>query len=81
MGFLKRFFSIGGKRNKNKRQEQDQYCPETRLGPIQEDEQEAAVSRLLRSSSSRYAVVAELDYASLPPLREYTVFFIRKFNF
>ena len=31
---------------------------------------EVAASRLLRSSSARFAVVSEMDYASLPPIRE-----------
>ncbi|KAF8637604.1 hypothetical protein AX17_002673 [Amanita inopinata Kibby_2008] len=33
-----------------------------------DEEHEAAIGRLLRSSSARFAVVSELDYASLPPL-------------
>ena len=37
---------------------------------VDDQEHEAAVGRLLRSSSARYAVVSELDYASLPPLRK-----------
>ncbi|KAF8623029.1 hypothetical protein AX15_006541 [Amanita polypyramis BW_CC] len=35
---------------------------------IDDQEHEAAIGRLLRSSSARFAVVSELDYASLPPL-------------
>ncbi|KIY53388.1 hypothetical protein FISHEDRAFT_55250 [Fistulina hepatica ATCC 64428] len=34
----------------------------------EDEDQEAVASRLLRSSSARYAVVSELDYASLPPI-------------
>ena len=50
--------------------------PAATLTPIAEgndedSEQEAVASRLLRSSSRRFEVVSELDYASLPPIREY----------
>lgn len=31
---------------------------------------EVAVSRLLRSSSAHFSVVSEADYANLPPIRE-----------
>ena len=31
---------------------------------------EAAASRLLRSSSAHFNVVAEMDFAALPPIRE-----------
>jgi len=34
------------------------------------DNGEAAATRLLRSSSARFAVVSEMDYTSLPPIRE-----------
>jgi hypothetical protein len=68
MGFLKRFFSVGKKGNKRKTGTSDHSKRE--LGPIEEDEQEATASRLLRSASSRFAVVHEVDYSSLPPLRE-----------
>ena len=37
---------------------------------VVDQEHEADIGRLLRSSSARYAVVSELDYASFPPLRE-----------
>ena len=66
MGFLKRFFSIGSRRKKNKR-----ILPDPVLGRIQEEEQEAAASRLLRSSSSRFTVVSEVDYSNLPPMRKF----------
>ena len=68
MGFLKRIFSIGSKKGKK--------CPQTikvdseLRGIREEEEHEANVGRLLRSSSTRYAVVSELDYTSLPPLRK-----------
>lgn len=68
MGLLKRIFSIGSKKNK-KPKPQIVHNVDAGLRAI-EEEHEAAVGRLLRSSSARYAVVAEVDYASLPPLRE-----------
>ncbi|EDR14018.1 uncharacterized protein LACBIDRAFT_305368 [Laccaria bicolor S238N-H82] len=73
MGLLKRLFSIGGKKNKKKRHEIIHNVPlPEQSGPglrtIDEEEHEAAVGRLLRSSSTRFAVVSEVDYASLPPL-------------
>jgi hypothetical protein len=37
----------------------------------QHEDQEATVSRLLRSSSARFAAMGEVDYTSLPPLRKY----------
>jgi hypothetical protein len=46
---------------------------------LEEEEHEAAVGRLLRSSSSRYAVVKEIDYTDLPPLRK-NLHFIFKFQ-
>jgi hypothetical protein len=57
------------------RQQQTQRQPVTLISDdqtqiIDDQEHEAAVGRLLRSSSARYAVVSELDYASLPPLRK-----------
>lgn len=75
MGLLKRLFSIGGKKNKQKRHEITHNVPlPEQSGPglrtIDEEEHEAAVGRLLRSSSTRFAVVSEVDYASLPPLRK-----------
>lgn len=69
MGFLKRLFSVGKKRNKRKHSS-DPKRELVHLAPVEEDEQEAAASRLLRSTSSRFAVVHEVDYSSLPPLRE-----------
>jgi len=66
MGFLKRVFSIGSKNGKKR---PHIVKPDTGLRGIwEEEEHEATVGRLLRSSSTRFAVVSELDYASLPPL-------------
>ncbi|XP_006461821.1 hypothetical protein AGABI2DRAFT_118673 [Agaricus bisporus var. bisporus H97] len=70
MGFLKRIFSIGSK--KNRKQSSSKPLPATveeeQRRELEEEEHEAAVGRLLRSSSSRYAVVKEIDYTDLPPL-------------
>ncbi|KIM90494.1 hypothetical protein PILCRDRAFT_185278 [Piloderma croceum F 1598] len=70
MGFLQRYFSIGTRRSK-KQKGVDVYdvppVPDLRR---QHEQQEEAVNCLLRSSSARFAVMREVDYASLPPLRE-----------
>ncbi|KAF9454257.1 hypothetical protein P691DRAFT_692828 [Macrolepiota fuliginosa MF-IS2] len=74
MGFLKRIFSIGSKKQKKRQQVPDDLPPplpsidEERRRKLEEEEHEAAVGRLLRSSSSRFAVVKEVDYSNLPPL-------------
>lgn len=66
MGFLKKFFSIGSKKSKKRAlavHELEQQQP-------REEDAEAAVSRLLRSSSARLDTESGLNCASLPPLRE-----------
>ncbi|KAH7913828.1 hypothetical protein BJ138DRAFT_1171030 [Hygrophoropsis aurantiaca] len=72
MGFLKKFFSIGSKKSKKRAlglHSSDTVPPIPELlKPCREEDTEAAVSRLLRSSSARFAVGSELDYASLPPM-------------
>lgn len=68
MGFLKRIFSIGSK--KHKKRPHIIHNVDAGLRAIEEEEHEAAVGRLLRSSSARFAVVSEVDYTSLPPLRK-----------
>lgn len=76
MGFLKRFFSFGSKKDKKRPPIPDVLIPapktpsadNERKRKLEEEEHEAAVGRLLRSSSSRYAVVKEVDYSNLPPL-------------
>ncbi|TDL23951.1 hypothetical protein BD410DRAFT_720025 [Rickenella mellea] len=70
MGFLKRFFSMGSKKNKKKRNEQPLFDPNLHRERRrrEEQEQEAVASRLLRSSSAHFAVVSEVDYSSLPPI-------------
>ena len=70
MGFLKRMFSIGGKKAKKRPPIVHNVTMDPKLQAISEEEEhEATVGRLLRSSSARFAVVSELDYTSLPPLR------------
>lgn len=69
MGFLKKFFSIGSK--KSKRRESVHHNLESLPKHLQstgEEDAEAAVSRLLRSSSARFPVESGSNYASLPPL-------------
>ncbi|KAF5316167.1 hypothetical protein D9619_006474 [Psilocybe cf. subviscida] len=78
MGFLKRLMSLGGKKNKkDSRPHIVHNVPVPELpwsqsqdAPIMsnEEEHEAAVGRLLRSSSARFAESTELNYANLPPL-------------
>ncbi|KAI0251814.1 hypothetical protein BJV78DRAFT_1208959 [Lactifluus subvellereus] len=74
MGFFQKFLSLGSRKNKKRRAA---LTLETRSLPLSRDseemrrlqeEQEEVASRLLRSSSLRYAVVSEVDYSSLPPL-------------
>jgi hypothetical protein len=36
----------------------------------QHEQQEETVNYLLRSSSAKFAIMREIDYASLPPIRE-----------
>lgn len=79
MGFFHKFLSLGSKRSNKRRAARH---AEARAVPPpskeelrrQQEEQEEVASRLLRSSSLRYAVVNEVDYAALPPLRMYSQF-------
>ncbi|KAG2011756.1 hypothetical protein CC2G_011839 [Coprinopsis cinerea AmutBmut pab1-1] len=79
MGFLKRLFSIGGKNKKLRKSRivhnvplpevaESKPEPATPADEQGEEDHEEAVSRLLRSSSQRYAVVAEVDYTNMPPM-------------
>ncbi|KAK0467126.1 uncharacterized protein EV420DRAFT_1474505 [Desarmillaria tabescens] len=71
MGFLRRILSLGGKKSKKNRRHDDIQDPgelDFRYRPQTEEESEAAANHLLRSSSARFATVAEMDYHSLPPL-------------
>ncbi|KAG6891185.1 hypothetical protein C0995_008437 [Termitomyces sp. Mi166 len=67
MGFLKRIFSLGSKKNKKQRPN-IVHNVDAKLRALEEAEHEAAIGRLLRSSSTRYTVVSEVEYSSLPPL-------------
>lgn len=73
MGFLQNLLSLRSRRSKKHRtrMEVDTYGTPPILDLRQQhDDQEATVNRLLRSSSARFAIMREVDYASLPPLRE-----------
>jgi len=83
MGLLKRLFSLGSKKSKKERPPivHNTPIPEqpwSEVRAVDDEEHEAAVSRLLRSSSARFVETAELNYATLPPLREqlYICFFL-----
>jgi len=77
MGLIKRILSLGSKKSKKKRPEIHHTVP---VGvPVDEigmrsagndEDTEIAANLLLRSSSARFAVVSEVDYTSLPPLRK-----------
>jgi hypothetical protein len=75
MGFLKRLFSVGSKKNKTRGQPAEHDSNHLRRYetsqsmPLISEEAEADASRLLRSASARWAVVSEADYSPLPPLR------------
>lgn len=80
MGFIKRLLSMGSKKGKKSKREQlggmpyEQTAHAATQGDLldrkkEEEEQEAKASRLLRSSSAHFAVVSEVDYTSLPPIR------------
>lgn len=79
MGLLKRLLSLGGKKNKAKKTPIITHNVDINTLPvgqgsrstIAEEDSEAVANRLLRSSSARYAVVREVSYADLPPMREY----------
>ncbi|KAF7356613.1 hypothetical protein MVEN_00995400 [Mycena venus] len=66
---LKRFFSIGSKKNKNsKKRPQIVHNVPNPLQPTSDADDSFGATELLRSASARYAVVHEVDYNSLPPL-------------
>jgi hypothetical protein len=83
MGLLKRLFSLGSKKSKKQRPPivHNTPIPEQPWSEVRtadDEEHEAAVSRLLRSSSARFTENPELNYATLPPLRKrllYTILF------
>lgn len=74
MRLLKRFFSIGSRKSKKRSADPciEPLPPvQEHLKPCQVDDTEAAVSRLLRSSSARYAAEPQIGLSSLPPLRKF----------
>ncbi|KAH9165105.1 hypothetical protein EDB89DRAFT_2013297 [Lactarius sanguifluus] len=73
MGFFHKFLSLGSRRSKKRRaasRAEARAVPPLSREELrrQQEEQEEVASRLLRSSSLRYAVVNEVDYSALPPL-------------
>lgn len=77
MGFLKRLFSIGSKKNKNKALASE-YDPTTlrrhqtnQTMPLISEDADATASRFLRSASARFANASEPDFHALTPLREF----------
>ncbi|KIM44646.1 hypothetical protein M413DRAFT_66915 [Hebeloma cylindrosporum] len=73
MGLFKRLFSLGSKKSKKQRPAivHNTPIPEqpwSEVRAVDDEEHEAAISRLLRSSSARFVETAELNYATLPPL-------------
>ncbi|KAF8523605.1 hypothetical protein JB92DRAFT_2704662 [Gautieria morchelliformis] len=72
MGFLTRFFSLGGKsKRKNRNNDQPKKNAGSfstpRLLPLPQD-QEVVENRLLRSSSTHFSILSETEYRSLPPI-------------
>jgi len=70
MGFLKRIFSFGSKKKRSPTPQTSAPSIDNERRRKLEEEHEVAVGRILRSSSSRYAIVKETDYSNLPPLRK-----------
>lgn len=72
MDYLKKLFSLRGRKGKKKTEkiQSRPYDPNVTLHiPRSERDSEVAVSKLLRSSSTHFNVVKEVDYKSLPPIR------------
>jgi hypothetical protein len=68
MGVLDRVFSIKSKRSKAALQSNPPAFKPAQSQRFRDDEETA--TRLLRSSSSRFAIISEIDYTSLPPIRK-----------
>ncbi|KIK61719.1 hypothetical protein GYMLUDRAFT_96567 [Collybiopsis luxurians FD-317 M1] len=78
MGFFKRILSLGSKKSSSKRKQAqttnqgtawvDEVGAQTGHPVVADEDNEIAANLLLRSSSARYAVIAETDITSLPPL-------------
>lgn len=80
MGFIQRLLSMGSKKGKKSKRAELHGTPYEHTAHAatqgdlldrkkEEEEQEAKANRLLRSSSAHFAVVSEVDYTSLPPIR------------
>jgi hypothetical protein len=74
MGFFKRLFSIGSKKNKNKNKRSITPNIEQITPAVNDEDHEAAIGKILRSSSARFAETSELVYAALPPIRKLASF-------
>lgn len=69
MGFLQKFFSLGGKRSKRQwKQQQAEQFVDTATPPLpaprNQEDHEATVNRLLRSSSANLAALEEEEEAA-----------------
>lgn len=69
MGLFRKLFSIGSRKSK-KRSAADPVQEHFKSSPT--DDTEAALSRLLRSSSGRCAAGSQIGLSSLPPLGKFT---------
>jgi hypothetical protein len=65
MGLLPHFLTI-----RRKTEKRPKITRPSQIEPKAEDDHEAVMNRLLRSSSARYTVKAETDYKKLPPIRK-----------
>ena len=86
MGFFSKFFSIGGRKGKGRKKDhkdelgrgkyqpaEPQRSDRQQLQPVEQQrhkDPDVAATRLLRSSSAHFSVVSEVDYTTLPPIRE-----------
>ncbi|RDX50958.1 hypothetical protein OH76DRAFT_1402181 [Lentinus brumalis] len=72
MGFLKRFLSLGSSKSRKNKKKQNANARVDAEGRILAErgtqDPDTSVNRLLRSSSTKFAVMSEIDYTSLPPL-------------
>ncbi|RPD64128.1 hypothetical protein L226DRAFT_569605 [Lentinus tigrinus ALCF2SS1-7] len=73
MGFLKRFLSLGSSKSRKNRKKQNAANARVDAeGRILTDKRaqdpDTSANRLLRSSSTKFSVMSEIDYTSLPPL-------------
>ncbi|KAI0765656.1 hypothetical protein BD413DRAFT_481915 [Trametes elegans] len=75
MGFLKRFLSLGSSKSKKNKKKQnavhskDVDAEGRMITQAKRDRQDpdTSANRLLRSCSTKFSVVSEVDYSSLPP--------------